>query len=178
MITQLDIYIEDTLNPKSLIIKDCSWYNPDINPTNGVIDIKYPTSNKYISIPTGINFTKIINSNTLQITNVNKFENLSDLLDGIWYAKYSICPNNELFVEYTFLRNTKQLIKFYNLYCSLQSEKCSRKNFKEDLKKINEIKDMIDASKYLAECGKYKKSIDLYNEIDELLNDVEENCNC
>ena len=37
MISQLDIYIESILNPKILIVKDASWYNPDINPTNGKI---------------------------------------------------------------------------------------------------------------------------------------------
>lgn len=178
MISQLDIYIESILNPKILIVKDASWYNPDINPTNGKLDLQYPGSNQYFSIPVGKNFTFIINSNTLNITNVTNSSNLAELPDGIWTIRYSICPNDELFVEYTFLRNVKQLIKWHNLYCSLQIDKCAKRKYLEELQKLREIKDIIDAAKYMADCGKYEKSIELYNYADSLLDKFSSNCNC
>lgn len=110
MISQLDIKVEELLNSKILIVKDASWYNPEVPVTNARIDLQYPGSTDYFSIPVGKNFTYVINSNALNITNVTHSDNLSELPDGIWTIKYSICPNDELFVEYTFLRNTKQLI--------------------------------------------------------------------
>ena len=135
MISQLDIKVEELLNSKILIVKDASWYNSEVPVTNARIDLQYPGSTDYFSIPVGKNFTYVINSNTLNITNVTHSDNLSELPDGIWTIKYSICPNDELFVEYTFLRNTKQLIKWHNLYCSLQIDRCAKKKYLEELKK-------------------------------------------
>lgn len=179
MISQLDIYIENILNPKILVVKDCSYYNPDIVVTNAKLDLKYPNSDTYINIPVGKNFSYIINSNTLGLTNVTNSDALSDLPDGLWTIEYSICPNDELYVEFTFLRNIKQLIKYYNLFCQIEIDKCNKKHYLEDLKKIREIKDLIDAAQYLAnDCGKYEKSIELYNEAEEMLNEFTNDCKC
>ena len=41
---------------------------------------------------------------------VNKKNALSNLPDGLWTIKYSICPNDSLFVEYTFLRNINLIL--------------------------------------------------------------------
>jgi len=179
MISQLDIYIEKILNPKLLIVKDASYYNPDVAVTNAKLDLQYPNSNEYVNIPVGKNFSYIINSNTIGLTNVNNSDVLSDLPDGLWTIKYSICPNDELYVEYTFLRNVKQLIKYHNLFCQIEIDKCNKKQYLEDLKKIREIKDLIDAAQYLADdCGKYEKSIELYNEAEEMLNEFTNDCKC
>ena len=179
MISQLDIYIEKILNSKLLIVKDASYYNSDVAVTNAKLDLQYPNSNEYVNIPVGKNFSYIINSNTIGLTNVTNSEALSDLPDGIWTIKYSICPNDELYVEYTFLRNIKQLIKYHNLFCQIEIDKCNKKQYLEDLKKIREIKDLIDAAQYLADdCGKYEKSIELYNEAEEMLNEFTNDCKC
>ncbi|MCA9495585.1 MAG: hypothetical protein KC589_01470 [Nanoarchaeota archaeon] len=178
MITQLDIYIDEVLNPKLLIIKDTSWYNPDIVPSNGVIDVKNPIDNKIYSIPVGKDFLFTVNSNTLNITNVSDFKQLKELPDGIWTVKYSICPNQELFVEYSFLRNTKQTIKWMNLYCKLDLEKCNKKNYQEELKSLRDIKDLIDAAKYKADCGKYEQSLELYDRANQLLDSFSGKCKC
>jgi len=179
MISQLDIYIEKILNPKLLIVKDASWYNPDIAVTNAKLDLQYPNSLDYVNIPVGKNFTYVINSNTIGLTNVTRTDALSELPDGLWTIKYSICPNDELFVEYTFLRNVKQLIKFHNLYCQIEIEKCNKKNYLEDLKTIRSIKDIIDAAQYMADdCGKYEKAIELYDYADGLLSEFTKDCKC
>lgn len=178
MISQLDIYIEDVLNPKVLIVKDASYYNPDITPSEATLVVQYPSSSNYISIPVGINFTYTINSNTLGITNAIRSENLADLPDGIYTIRYSICPNDELFVEIKFLRNVKQLIKYYNSFCALEITKCDHKAYTEELNKLREIKQYIDTAKYLADCGKYTQAIEVYNYADELLDKFNSNCNC
>lgn len=179
MISQLDIYIEKILNPKLLIVKDASYYNSDVAVTNAKLDLQYPNSNEYVNIPVGKNFSYIINSNTIGLTNVTNSEALSDLPDGLWTIKYSICPNDELYVEYTFLRNVKQLIKYHNLFCQIEVDRCNKKQYLEDLKKIREIKDLIDAAQYLAnDCGKYEKSIELYDYADSLLNEFTNDCKC
>lgn len=179
MISQLDIQIEKFLNPKLLIIKDASWYNPDIAVTNATLELQYPGSNNYVIIPVGKNFTYIVNSNTINFTNVNNSDLLANLPDGLWTIRYSICPNAELFVEYTFLRNVKQLIEYHNLFCSIQIERCDRKHYSDDLKTIRGIKDIIDAAQYLADdCGKYEKSMELYDYASSLLKEFTKDCKC
>lgn len=178
MISQLDFYIEDVLNPKVLIIKDSSFYNPDIVPTNPQLVIQYPGSQNYVITSAGINFTYTINSNTIGLTHVYTSSALADLPDGLWTIKYSICPNDDLFVEYTFLRNTKQLIKYHNLFCSLEIQKCNRKEYEEELKKLRELKQKIDAAVYLAECGKYNQAIELYDANCHTLDSMSQTCKC
>jgi hypothetical protein len=178
MKTELDIYIEDLVNPKIIVVKDASYYNPNLAVTGAKLDMQYPNSSNYITIPVGKEFSYIINSNTIGLTDVNHSENLSELPDGIYTIKYSICPNKELYVEYSFLRNTKQVIKFNNLYCSIDIDKCSRRKYSEDLIKLRNIKDLIDSAKYLADCGKYVKSIEIYDYVNELLSEFSSDCNC
>ena len=61
-----------------------------------------------------------INKQTIQML-------LADLpTDGLWTIKYSICPNAELYVEYTFLRNVKQLIKYHSLFCQIEIDRCNK----------------------------------------------------
>ena len=178
MISQLDFYVEEVLNPKVMIIKDASYYNPEITPTGGLLVIQYPGSDVYISFSIGINFTYKINSNTLGITNVVQQSQLSDLPDGLYTIRYSICPNDELFVEYKFLRNVKQLIRYNNLYCSLQVEKCDHKSYKEAIEKLREIKSYIDAAVYKANCCQYDKAIELYDYACSLMDKFEALCEC
>ncbi len=178
MISQLDFYIEEILNPKVLIIRDASFYNPDIVPTGAQLTVQYPGSDRYVTIPVSTNFTYTINSNTLGITSVLTSEGLVELPDGLWTIRYSICPNDELFVEYTFLRNTKQLIKYYNLFCSLEIQKCNKKEYEKELEKLRLIKQKIDAAKYLADCEKFTQSLELYDAVCILLNELTSTCKC
>ena len=179
MISQIDINIEDVPNPKVLIVDDVSFYNPEIDVTNSYLEVQYPGSKKYVHIPVAPGFRYTINSNILGITSVVKSELLAPLPDGLWTINYSICPNSELFVEYKFLRNVKQLNKISDAYCALELEKCARKEYKEELEKLREIEDYAKAAKYLADsCNRYNDSIKLYNFADELLNKFSGNCNC
>jgi hypothetical protein len=178
MISQLDIYVDKVLNPKVLIVKDASWYNPDVPVTNAALDIKYPGSTNNVHIPVGRGFSYIINSNTLGLTNTTTSAALTDLPDGLYTIRYSICPNDELFVEYTFLRNVKQLVEYNNLYCAIEIEKCNKKHYTQDLEQLRSIKDMIDAAEYQADCGKYTQAIDLYNYAESLLKEFTNGCNC
>lgn len=179
MISQLDIYVDtQLLNPKILVVKDASFYNPDIEVSGGFIEIQYPGSNNYVSFDVLSGFTEILNSNTLGITNVNSASNLADLPDGIYTIKYAICPYDELFVELTFLRNTLQLIDYVNAYCKLDLNKCSVKDYDKALSELQQIYALIKAAEYSAYCCKYEQAITLYNKADSLLEKLGGDCNC
>lgn len=179
MISQLDIYVDnELLNPRILVVKDASFYNPDIEPSGGFIELQYPGSEDYISFDIASGFVEIINSNTLGITNTQSSKNLADLPDGIWTLNYSICPNDELFVEYTFLRNVLQKIKYANAYCKLDLNKCSKRDYENLFAELKEIWNLIKAAEYSAYCCKYSKAIEMYNIADKALDKFSGNCNC
>lgn len=171
MISQLDIYIDQVLNPNLLIVKDASYYNPDIEVTNAIIEFKIPGSNLYYTFETEPGFTEIINSNSIGLTS-SIDNNLAALPDGIWTIKYSICPNEELYVEYTFLRNVQQLVKYYNKFCEL--DKCKET---EEFNKLQEIYTYIKGAEYKANCSQYQHAIELYEYADKLLERFK-SCDC
>jgi hypothetical protein len=177
METQLDIYVdEELLNPKILILRDISYYGiEDEEVSGGTLDIQYPGTNSFMSydIPSG--FFEIVNSNVLEITNECS-RNLAELPDGIWTIKYSI--EGGKFVEYSFLRNVQQRIKYANTFCSLNTNKCSYREYKDKFDDLKEINNFITAAKYLAYCCKYDKAIQLYEVANELLENFYDDCNC
>jgi hypothetical protein len=176
METQLDIYVdEELLNPNILILKDISYYNPEIEVSGGLLDILIPGSDSYLTYEVPSGFFEIINSNTLEITN-DCSSNLAELPDGIWTIKYSV--EGGYFVEYSFLRNTQQKIKYANSFCSLDINKCSHREYKAKFDDLKEINNLINAAKYLAYCCKYDRATKLYNIANELLDNLFDNCNC
>ena len=175
MISQLDIYIDKQfLNPKLLVIKDGSYYNPDIEVTNAYLEILPPGFHENILLEVEPNFLEIIDSNILELTTPCKDKSLSELSDGLWTIRYSICPNDKLYVEYTFLRNVKQLIEFRKLYCELES--CPSNELEEKLKKLKIIESYIKGAEYKAECGQYNQSLELYDYANTLIKGG--NCDC
>lgn len=180
MVSQLDIYVDkDLINPKILPVQDISFYEENYEVTGGLLEISYPGSSVIVEIedvPSG--FFQIINSNTIGITNTTFSKNLGDLPDGIWTIRYSINPNDELFVEYTFLRNTLQLIDYNNAYCQLDINLCEEKSYKEKLQKLKDIYNLIKASEYFVDCCKHKEGLKVYNKVSDLLKDFHSDCNC
>lgn len=180
MISQLDIYVDkDLLNPKILTVRDTSYYEEDYEVTGGLLEISYPGSNVIVEIDDVLSgFFQIINSNTLGITNAQTSSNLADLPDGIWTLRYSIDPNDELFVEYTFLRNTLQMVDYVNAYCKLDIRLCEEKHYKEKLEKLKDIYNLIKAAEYYVDCCRNSDAIKVYNKASQLLEEFHDDCHC
>ena len=175
MISQLDIYIDrQLLNPNLLVVKDASYYNPDIEVTNAYLEILPPGFRENLLIEVDPRFIEILDSNSLNLTSPCKDNSLSELPDGLWTIRYSICPNDKLYVEYTFLRNTKQLIEFQKLYCALNH--CSSLELENKLKELEVINSYIKAAEYKAECGQYKQALELYDYANKLIK--KDDCGC
>lgn len=178
MQTQLDIYVDtELLNPRILIVKEASYYNPDDEVTGGVMDIKYPGSDDVLYFDVATGFTEIINSNTIGMT-TSCSENLGDLPDGIWEIKYSIYPYADNFVELTYLRNTLQKIKYVNAYCSLDLNKCTKSAYNSKFEELRSIWNFIKAAEYSAYCCKYDTAIKMYNIAEAMLDKFTGDCNC
>ena len=107
MVSKLNFNIVDTHDFKTLGIVDTSWYNPDITVETSTIEILPPGYTVAASPFFMIKALNVYNSNGLGITRASCEEDLVDLPDGLWKIKYSICPNDKLFIEKFFLKTDK-----------------------------------------------------------------------
>lgn len=87
------------------------------------------------------------------------------LPDGIYVIRYSVSPNDVVYVEYNHLRITQGLIKWNKHMCDLELAPCDPPVDKKlKLKELMEIKGYFEAAKNMVEfCHKADKGMDLYN---------------
>lgn len=169
MISRLNFDIIDTHDFKTLGIVDTSWYNPDITVESATIEILAPGYVYAVSpffMPKALN---VYNSNGVGITKASCEEELKDLPDGIWRVKYSICPNDKLYIEKFFLKTDKLRCKynqaFLNLDLKSEGEDKSGKKMR-----LDEIEFYIQGAIAASNDQNAKDAQDFYNKADKLLN--------
>jgi hypothetical protein len=157
---------------------DSSYYNPEIETENAILEITPPGFKYSIFFELKPKFTIVLNSSNLKIVPAKAATQLACLPDGIYKIRYSINPNDKVYVEYNFLRNTLQMQAFHKSVSELFNKRCklNKKRFEERRGELTWIKELIDAAKYKAEeCGEAQAAIDMYNEANRLLVDFN-NC--
>lgn len=157
-----------------------SSYNPDIPVENGVLEVTPPGFSCAVSFPVDQNFSITLNSSTLKVAPALQISELIDLPDGIYYYKYSIKPNDQLFVEYAALRTCNILQKYYYAICELFTDRVriTRKEFEDKRRALIWIKELIDGAIYkVQECAQEQDGIEMYNEALRLL-DRKNSCYC
>jgi hypothetical protein len=167
MISRLGFDIIDTHDFKTLGIVDTSWYNPDITIETPTIEILPPGYKSAVSpffMPRSLN---IFNSNGVGITKATCEDELIDLPDGLWKIKYSICPNDKLFIEKFFLKTDKLQCRyaqaFLNLDFNLNSDDRSRRDA------LDEIETFITGAIAAANDQNAKLASDLYKKASKML---------
>ena len=99
--------------------------------------------------------------------------------DGIYVLKYSVSPNDQVFVEYNHMRISKALNKYKKVLCGIDVAACDPPaKVKEKLEKLRLIKMYLEAAKDKVEtCHDPQKGMSLYNYALKLLNKFEcHNC--
>ena len=180
MTTKLALQEVPSNNCKYLRIADNSWYNPNIPYSNGILEITVPGFSCPIVFDVNKMFNTAYNSSMLKIAPAYSFTDLIALPDGVYNIKYSVRPNDKLFVEYDLFRTCKATTRYMKAICDLLAGKCNlpSKEFEESKRKLLYIKELIDASKYMVEEAQdAPKGIALYNEADRLLNRLND-CGC
>lgn len=179
MISRLSFDIADTHDFKTLGIVDTSWYNSDIKVETPTIEILPPGYVRAVSpyfVPGALN---IYNSNGVGITQASCEEELQELPDGIWKIKYSICPNDKLFIERYFLRTDKILCRYSQAFLSLDINSCDLPTEKQRRSDLDNIRLYITGAIAAANDQNPKLASDLYNKANKLLDKFSRsNCNC
>jgi hypothetical protein len=92
--------------------------------------------------------------------------------DGIYIIKYSVSPNDQVFVEYNHMRITQAMNKYYKVLCDVDANACDPPlKIKQRLEELRLIKMYLDASISKVEfCHEPQKGMSLYNYALKLLN--------
>ncbi len=87
------------------------------------------------------------------------------LQDGIYIIRYSVSPNDKVYVEYNYLRTTILLSTYYRKLCELDITPCEPDSTrKELLSDMKYIRTLIDAAKAKVEyCQSPNEGMELYN---------------
>ena len=89
--------------------------------------------------------------------------NSDRLPDGIYTIRYSVSPNDKVYVEYHYLRVCQITNKYFNELCKLEMAACEpQADVKDQLNELRLIKSFIDAAKAKVEqCDDLQEGMEL-----------------
>jgi hypothetical protein len=177
----LSLEVPTVMNECILKILDTSVYQT-VDPT---IPIICPTLN--ITVPgfnysnqiEGVAMTNFVNTGhitltacDLQLQTSNCGTQYFNLPDGIYVIKYSVSPNEIVYVEYNHLRISHALNKYYRILCDVDVAACDPPyKIKERLEELRLIFMYLQSAKSKVEfCLEAQKGMSLYNYAIKLLN--------
>jgi len=174
----LSLEAPDTMNPCQLWLADTSVYNPDVEVQCPILEITLPG----FSIPVqfgeddiDLGFNRQFTACDLEVQIDNCGTTFSNLPDGIYILKWSVSPNDLIYVEYNHLRITQALIRYSSILCELDLGACEPDS--EQAKKLTalrQIRMFLDAAKAKVEiCHEPAKGMELFKYALKLLNKFE-----
>ena len=170
----LSVEAPDTLNSCVLKLVDTSVYSPAVPYECPILEITPPGYNYAIQFGEDVisqNFILNLSACDLELQTTDCGSTLQDIPDGIYIIKYSVAPNNLVYVEYNHLRITKALKCLREAYCELDLGACEPDTELDNkLKQLRKIKSFLEAAKAkVEECHSPKKGMELYTYAMKLL---------
>lgn len=170
---QLSLEVPETNNCSVFRVVDTSIYDEHVPVTCAKLEITSPGFNEPVVIDVvlsedpntnaPINFSYILNGCTLGIQTANCGQVSERLPDGIYTIRYSVSPNDKVFVEYYYLRTCMTNNKYFNELCKLELAACEpQPEVKAQLNELRMIKSFIDAAKAKVEqCNDLQEGMEL-----------------
>jgi hypothetical protein len=148
----LSLEIPDTNNINVFRIFDTSLYVENVGTNCGLLQITAPGFNTPVSIDVLPQFNLVLNACTLGIQTAYCTEYCNPLPDGIYTIRYSVAPNDKVYIEYNYLRLTQTYNKYFNSLAALEIAACEPDvETKDKLKELQLIKGFLDAAKVKVE---------------------------
>jgi hypothetical protein len=160
---QLSLEVPETNNCQVFRIFDTSIYDEHVPVTCPKLEITSPGFNEPVVIDVVQGFNLVLNGCTLGIQTSGCGTTSDRLPDGIYTIRYSVSPNDQVYVEYHFLRVCQTNNKYFNELCKLELAACEpTADVKEQLAELRLIKSFIDAAKAKVEqCDDLQEGIEL-----------------
>jgi hypothetical protein len=178
---QLSLEVPDTNNCSVFRIFDTSIYDEHVPVTCLRLEITSPGFNQPVVIEGDTiteGFNLVLNGCTLGIQTSNCGNTSERLPDGIYTIRYSVSPNDKVFVEYHYLRACMILNKYFNQLCKLEMAACEpTADVKDQLEELRLIKSFIDAAKAKVEqCDDLQEGMELFMYAQKRLHAIGDNC--
>lgn len=171
----LSLEVPTVANTCILRVVDTSVYADLVPVTCETLHVTVPGFSYSNQIDVTANFAQTLTACDLQLQSDQCDEVLLDLPDGIYVIKYSVSPNETVYVEYNHLRISKALAKYSKILCDLDVAACDPPaKVKEKLEQLRLIKMYLEAAKAKVEtCHEPQKGMSLYNYAIKLLNKLD-----
>jgi hypothetical protein len=176
---KLSLEVPTVMNACILSVIDTSVYSPLVPVTCPTLNVTAPGFSHSVQIELDPGFSQILTACDLQMQLQQCGQVYADLPDGIYIIKYSVSPNDLVYVEYNHLRITQALIKYNKILCNLDLAACEpSEKVKEKLTKLQNARMYLDSAKAKVEfCHEPQKGMTLYNYAIKLMNKIEcKNC--
>ena len=161
---ELSLEIPETANSKFLRIIDTSSYSKDLSVECPTLQILSPGFNATRDIDSIAGFNYILNACTLGIQDTGCSSSAAPIGDGIYVIRYSVSPNDSVYVEYNHLRRTQALNLYYKKLGEIDLGSYDPTDTQlELLAEMRLIKSMLDAAKSKVEyCHEPKEGYELF----------------
>ena len=171
--TELSFDVLNTNNVKTLALNDTSVYQDGANGFTLMVLVPGYTIDDAVELSYYKNGIITLNSNSLKLTNVTNPSSYSELPDGLWTAKISVCPYATNWYEKSWYRTAVLECKYYKAFLQLELNICTSCYNKDKKEKLDLIWTFIQGIHANASDGNYKKASELYgvalNLVDKLL---------
>jgi len=177
----LSLEIPDVLNSCIIRVIDTSVYDPTIPLECPKLEITSPGFWEASIVPDiEPGFIENITACALGIQTTNCTTTFNTLPDGVYIARYSVSPNDIVFVEYNHLRITSALKKYSNVLCCLDIRGCDpTAEIDKFIRELQFIRTLFDAAKAKVEyCHSPKHGMDIYLYALKRLNKLSCLCGC
>jgi len=169
----LSLEIPLTTNEGIFRLDDTSIYATDIPVSCPNVQILPPGFGVPASIdPLQSGFRLILNSCTLGISPIGDCSQLlPNIPDGLYHIRYSVSPNDKVYVEYDHLRTVKAMNRYYALLCAVNLQCClPSKETEETLRELDIIHNYILGAKVTVEnCHNQEDGINLLRYANNLM---------
>ena len=177
---RLSLEVPDVLNPCIIHIADSSSYAkiPTDCETLQITPPGFVIPCTITDLPAGFDRVFTACDMGIQITNCDNYTN--NLMDGVWVLRWSVSPNDTVYVEYNYLRITAALNKYYKLLCCLDIAPCDpTPETKARLQELQLCRILFDAAKAQVEfCHQPKHGMVMYQYALERMKKLSCLCQC
>ena len=177
----LSLEVPTVMNTCVLKIMDTSVYSDLLPVTCPTLNVTVPGFAYSVQLE-GTQMTEFVASGHITLTacdlnlqTSNCGTQYANLPDGIYVIKYSVSPNDQVFVEYNHMRISYALNKYYNILCDVDANACEPPlKTKQRLEQLGLIKMYLEAAKAKVEfCHDPQKGMTLYNYALKMLNKLD-----
>lgn len=161
----LSLEVPTVGNCEILSIRDTSQYSTLLAVDCEELLITVPGFNAGALVKVNQGFFLDITACDLGIQTTNCQDTRLDLPDGVYILKYSVAPNDKVYVEYNHMRVTKILNLYYKTLCDIDLQTCEPFSEKADLiTEMQYIRTLIDGAISKVEyCSSPSLGMEMYN---------------